>query len=90
MNVSSARIAQALNSIEKKGWITREIDSADRRKILVTLTSEGQKVAKERMQAITDLATKMLTRLGEHDAQEYVRIMGRLIAIIEEEFVCYN
>ena len=90
MNVSSARIAQMLNNLEKKGWIIREINPDDRRKILVNLTSAGRTEARERMQKIVKLATKMLTRLGEDDAREYVRIMGRLIDMIEEESACCN
>lgn len=38
MGVSSARVAMALNSLEEKGMITREIDVDDRRKIIVKLT----------------------------------------------------
>jgi len=41
MGVSSARVAMALNSLEEKGMITREIDVEDRRKIIVKLTEKG-------------------------------------------------
>lgn len=78
MNVSSARIAQTLNSIEKKGWITRQIDTSDRRKIIVKLTPEGKNEAEKLNQRVMDIATKMLAQLGEHDAKEYVRITGKL------------
>ncbi|MCL2025138.1 MAG: MarR family transcriptional regulator [Coriobacteriia bacterium] len=90
MNVSSARIAQTLNSIEKKGLITREIDVNDRRKVLVTLTPAGAKAAEEHLRTITELATKMLTLLGEEDAKEYVRITGKLADIFERESLCCN
>jgi len=90
MNVSSARIAQALNSTEKKGWITRKIDPCDRRRILVALTPAGNGVVEERMQMMHDLARKMLERLGKDDAKEYVRILGRLVDIFRNEPPCYN
>lgn len=38
---STARIAVVLNTLEKKGYITRAIDPADRRRVLVSLTSVG-------------------------------------------------
>lgn len=82
MNVSSARVAQTLNSIEKKGWITRQIDEGDRRRILVRLTPEGKKAAEKHHQAVITLALKMLSLLGEDDAKEYVRITGKLAEII--------
>ena len=78
MNVSTARIAQALRNIESKGWITRQIDKNDRRRILVRLTQEGKKAAEAYRQNILELASKMLSLLDEHDSKEYVRIIGKL------------
>ena len=85
MNVSSARIAQALNSIESKGLIVRQIDKKDRRRILITLTEEGKRTAEEHRKQIIELAEKMLQLLGEHDAKEYVRITGKLAEIASSE-----
>jgi DNA-binding MarR family transcriptional regulator len=82
MNVSSARIAQTLNSIEKKGWITRQIDLSDRRRIMVRLTSEGRKEAEKHYQVVAAIAADMLMMLGEEDAKEYVRITGKLADVI--------
>ena len=81
MDVSSARIATALNSLEKKGLITRQIDTNDRRKILVRITEKGKDLSEKELKNVTAIAAKMLSLLGEHDAKEYVRIMGRLIEI---------
>jgi len=84
MNVSSARIAQTLNNIEKKGWITRQISLNDRRKILVKLTQEGKNAAEKHNHDVVEIAAKMLYLLGEHDAKEYVRITGKLAGIISD------
>ena len=81
MGVSSARVAAALNSLEGKGLITRQIDLSDRRKILVKITGEGKALAQQQQQNVVAGAAKMLTLLGEHDAREYVRITGRLAEI---------
>lgn len=48
INVSTARIAASLNRLEKKGLITRQIDTSDRRRILVNLTDEGMALAARR------------------------------------------
>jgi len=82
MGVSSARIATALNSLENKGLITRQIDLSDRRKIIVGITPEGKALAERQRQAVITGASKMLTLLGEQDAKEYIRIMGRLAEIM--------
>ena len=84
MDVSSARIAQALNSIERKGWITREIDRNDRRKIIVRLTAEGKTEADKHQRFIVGLTAKMLSLLGEEDAKEYIRITSKLAELLIE------
>jgi len=81
MGVSSARIAAALNSLESKSLITRQIDLSDRRKILVGITPEGKALARQQQQAVIAGTSKMLALLGERDALEYVRITSKLAEI---------
>jgi Transcriptional regulators len=78
MGISSARIAAALNSLERKGLVTRQIDISDRRRILVDLTPEGKALADKQHQKAMETLTNTLRQLGEHDAAEYVRITGKL------------
>ena len=85
MDVSTARIAQTLNSIEKKGWITREINVNDRRKIIVRLTPLGRTEAEKHNQHILGVTEKMLRLLGEEDAINYVRITGKLAELLAKD-----
>ena len=78
IGVSSARIATALNSLEEKGMITREIDSEDRRKIIVELTKEGEAFVEEQRKKQVEKIKGVLIALGEEDAKELIRIVGRL------------
>jgi len=82
MGVSSARVAAALNSLESKGLIIRQIDLSDRRKILVSITQEGRALAEGQERAVVEGTAKMLALLGKQDAKEHVRIMGRLAEIL--------
>lgn len=84
MNVSSARVAAALNSLENKGLVTRRIDKNDRRKVIVEITEEGRSHAEKHRNNIIGGAVKFLELLGENDAKEYVRITGRLKNIMPE------
>lgn len=77
-HVSSARIAATLNSLESKGLITRRIDTIDRRRILVELTPNGKEEAKKHFNIILKKVSEVISELGEYDATEYVRIIGRL------------
>ena len=84
MGVSSARVAAVLNSLESKGLITREIDSGDRRRIIVKLTPKGAEQAEAQRKKNMELISSILTELGEHDAKEYVRITGKLAEVLSD------
>jgi MarR family transcriptional regulator, organic hydroperoxide resistance regulator len=84
MNTSSSRIAAILNSLERKGWITREIDEADRRRILVALTASGKQFVLEKQHMIHDIMENVLQRLGENDTHEVLRILDRFLSIYSD------
>jgi DNA-binding MarR family transcriptional regulator len=84
MNTSSSRIAAILNSLERKGLISREIDETDRRRILVGLTPAGQQLLQEKQKMLHDNMECLLRRLGEHDAAEVLRLLDRFIEIYGE------
>ncbi|MEA4920664.1 MAG: transcriptional regulator [Clostridiaceae bacterium] len=84
MKISSARIAVALNNLEKKGLITRRIDINDRRRILVELTPKGKTQVDKVKRQMVESFTQIISQLGEEDAKEYVRITGRLSEIVSK------
>ncbi|MDK2808402.1 MAG: hypothetical protein PWP24_1137 [Clostridiales bacterium] len=86
MEISSARIAATLNSLEKKGFIERKIDVEDRRRILIELTEEGKKEANRHQEMVMRITINMLEYLGEQDAKEFVRIMKKLSKHRQKEF----
>lgn len=81
LGISTARVAATLNSLERKGLILRKIDDADRRKINVSITEEGALAVSERRREVAARIGTMLSMLGEEDAGDYVRIVGRIIDI---------
>lgn len=82
--VSSARVAMTLNSLEEKGLITRRIDNDDRRKVIVELTPKGEDYFERQINKQIDKMRDMLTLLGEEDAKELVRIVGRFVEVLCE------
>ncbi|MDR1954767.1 MAG: MarR family transcriptional regulator [Candidatus Methanoplasma sp.] len=82
IGVSSARVATILNSLESKGLITREIDVDDRRKIIVTLTQKGADQVEVWRKEQTERIKDFLMLLGEEDAKELVRILGRSAEVL--------
>ncbi|MDR1641980.1 MAG: MarR family winged helix-turn-helix transcriptional regulator [Clostridiales bacterium] len=80
---SSARISAALGSLEKKGFIKREIDLANRRNIIVTLTEKGREKTLCIMREMKAHLRGVLLELGEEDAVEMVRLSKRFLDIAQ-------
>lgn len=76
--ISTARVAALLNSLEKKGFISRSPSENDRRMSVVSLTEDGRAYADEKSVEIIGRHAAALRSLGERDAKELVRLLGRL------------
>jgi len=81
MRDSSARTAIALRTLEQKGYIVRDIDKTDRRRVHVTITDEGRKLARDGREAGLMKMKLIIDELGEEDAAEFIRITARIIEI---------
>ena len=78
MGLSPGRVTNILNMLEKRGYIEREHDEADRRKVYVTLTKSGGKHLREKYEETIRYISSLFRELGEEDTREYLRITGRI------------
>ena len=76
--LTSGRIASTLKNLEKKAFIKRMMAEDDRRKTIIKLTEKGKIVAKRIIDDIAMSINKMIHKLGEHDSQEFLRILNRI------------
>lgn len=81
---STARVAAALNSLERKGQVTRTTDAKDRRKVLVELTEEGKRKAEECKMVPEHMVTRLMEQLGEEDAKNMLHILKRINEIMPQ------
>ena len=81
---SSARTAIALRNLEQKGYIRRDIDKSDRRKIIVSLTDEGRRLTLEEREAVLRRMKAIVDALGESDVREYIRIVARVAEVSDK------
>lgn len=81
LKFSRARMSRILDSLESKGYVQRRTDPNDRRRVLVSITEEGRDfAAKKNAESVASLS-KQLSALGEHDAQELVRILNKAYSL---------
>ncbi|MGE4584733.1 MAG: MarR family winged helix-turn-helix transcriptional regulator [Sphaerochaeta sp.] len=84
LHVTKPAISQMLNSLEKKGYVSRAIDPTDRRRISVTLTEEGSKVLKAVKQYMDQTLEMTITRFGEDNVRELISLFTLLVDISED------
>lgn len=82
--ISTPRVANILRSLETKGWITREPDKTDRRRVIVNVTDRGVAALEEKRRLSRRKTGEFLAELGPDDAHELVRLIHRMNEIIEK------
>lgn len=82
--ITKPAVSQMLNSLEKKGYISREIDTNDRRKILVALTPKGQDIVKSMREYFNNMLSEIIDRLGEDNTIQLIELFNRFADISEE------
>lgn len=78
LGLSSGRIANILKSLQASGYVRREKDAKDARRVHVVLTDEGRKKAVEILETQLSSCAQLLRSLGEEDARELVRILRKI------------
>lgn len=83
--LSTARVANTLNSLERKGYVERIHDVVDRRKVLVHATDTGKAFfLKEEKKALAHVK-EIFEDLGEKDSMELVRLLKKVRLLMEHK-----
>ncbi len=82
LNLSTARIAAVLGNLEKRGLISRTMDPDDRRRINVSLTESGKKVAKAEKQEMRNKIVRVFELMGEEDTKKISRINCKVCRLL--------
>lgn len=75
------RMTRILDSLVSKGFVERKNDEADRRKVLVRVTSEGIKHAKQQGDSGVEAVAKQLSALGDESARELINLLEKAYSI---------
>lgn len=84
MHISRPAVTRFLNTLEKKGFIGRDISKDDRRVILVTMTPQGQEAFQKRNSKMLHLADRLVEELGDHDTKKLIELLDKLSNIYEK------
>ena len=81
LQVTTGRIASALNSLEKKNFIQRKAHEKDKRKVKVCITYYGRDYVLQNYDNGIVISRNVLENLGEEDTKEFIRIVKKLMDI---------
>lgn len=82
LNIEPGSMSEVLSKLEDKGLIRREKDVNDRRKMMITLTEEGQNAA---AQCSESLDESILAVLSEEEKASLKQILSKLLERWKEE-----
>jgi len=85
MDVSSARVAAILGSLEAKGMLQRQVDSNDRRRVQVELTPQGAQRASQNRASVLSHVERCLEVLDDGEISCILRVLYKMEKLHTEE-----
>lgn len=81
----AATSGSVIGRLEAKGWVRREADPSDKRRKLLWVTPEGEKVALEMKRAVSRVQSRLLGPLSATERKQFGALLGKLIAGHEDQ-----
>ena len=88
LSISKAAVSQMLASLEKKGYITREVNPENRKYLIVTLTPQGRRILQDINKVYTCRLQQIIKIMGEQNIKYMIRLINLLNATIKSISVC--
>lgn len=85
LGITVGSVTVACKRLEKVGLVTRERQTADERIVHVTLTEQGRALIDEWRQQRREALAKLLSVLDEHEQEDLLGLVERLLAAAEEQ-----
>ena len=82
-----ACLTNLINNLEKKGWVVRRENPADRRNRLVFLTAEGEEMKAIVDPLIKDMYSQAGEKMGSEEISACINQLNRLDEILNQLFV---
>ncbi|MGM9881832.1 MAG: MarR family winged helix-turn-helix transcriptional regulator [Bacilli bacterium] len=85
LNVSTARIASILNSLENKEYIKRKEDNLDKRKTLVIVTTKGKDLVTSAKKEIINKIKKVIEEVGYDEIRDYLKTALKIRNVLNKQ-----
>ena len=82
--VAAPTATRMLDSLEKRGVVVRERCTEDRRSVRLSLTSDGERLVRERKASVEQARGELFARLHEDERAAAAAVLRRLAEALEE------
>ena len=79
-NIGKSSVTKSVKILEKKGFLTKEIDSEDNRRKVVKITKKGKEIQKAALQIYDEIEESIISKIGENEIKT---LKKQLIALDE-------
>jgi DNA-binding MarR family transcriptional regulator len=83
--LSPGAVTQVCDELVRMGYVERSRSTDDRRVVYITITDSGRAKIDEIRKLRIQQADSILRQLGQRDADEFVRIVQRIVEIVEKD-----
>jgi DNA-binding MarR family transcriptional regulator len=80
----AATSGSVIGRLESKGWVRREADPQDRRRKVLWLTPEGERVTLEMAPQVTRVQDRILQPLEVHEQKQLLGLLSKLVNALTE------
>lgn len=85
MRLDPSTLVPSVNGLAEKGYVARNRDPKDRRRVILTLTPEGKALSDDLLEIPQDhIIVEAIGKLGEDDAHQLLNLMQQLLSHVPE------
>lgn len=85
MGMEPTSLSRTIKTMEKKGYIYRETDKEDRRKVLIFLTPQGLELRKEVRKVVKNFNEELLRSIPREKLKAFFEVMELVDDHVEDE-----
>ena len=85
MDVAPASASEMIDRLHESGWVSRDQDKNDRRRIVIELTKEARDCSDSHERAVHGQILKLMQRMEPEYVDKWVELISYIGALLEED-----
>jgi DNA-binding MarR family transcriptional regulator len=82
--ISKATVTGVVKTLQSRGWITREVDGTDRRRVHLRVTPDGLALMEDLYPAFNAVESQVVSKLSKRAVADLTRSLRTIVTCLEE------